>query len=123
MPGLMGCEMHNVALKSDGTVWAWGWNAFGQLGNGTTNATLQPTPVVGLGPRVGLPLTVAANALPGFVDLSWSSATGEYFSVECSTNLASGFFDIGQNNLPATPPLNVVTLPVTNARAFFRLRF
>ena len=29
--------MHNVAVKSDGTVWAWGWNAFGQLGDGTTN--------------------------------------------------------------------------------------
>ena len=30
----MGGEMHNVALKSDGTVWAWGWNALGQLGTG-----------------------------------------------------------------------------------------
>ncbi len=34
---IMGCEMHNVALKNDGTVWCWGWNAYGQLGNGTTN--------------------------------------------------------------------------------------
>jgi len=34
---IMGCETHNVALKSDGTVWSWGYNAFGQLGNGTTN--------------------------------------------------------------------------------------
>ena len=34
---IMGGEIHNVALKANGTVWAWGWNAFGQLGNGTTN--------------------------------------------------------------------------------------
>ena len=34
---IMGGETHNVALKSDGTVWSWGYNAFGQLGNGTTN--------------------------------------------------------------------------------------
>jgi alpha-tubulin suppressor-like RCC1 family protein len=26
---------HNVALKTDGTVWAWGNNALGQIGNGT----------------------------------------------------------------------------------------
>ena len=27
---------HSLALKSDGTVWAWGYNYYGQLGNGTT---------------------------------------------------------------------------------------
>ncbi len=27
--------MHSLALKSDGAVWAWGWNFSGQLGNGT----------------------------------------------------------------------------------------
>jgi alpha-tubulin suppressor-like RCC1 family protein len=26
---------HNLALKADGTVWAWGHNSFGQLGDGT----------------------------------------------------------------------------------------
>jgi len=27
---------HSLALKDDGTVWAWGLNQFGELGNGTT---------------------------------------------------------------------------------------
>lgn len=27
---------HTVALKNDGTVWAWGWNSYGQLGDNTT---------------------------------------------------------------------------------------
>src|SRR5439155_1486868 len=34
---------HSLALKSDGTVWAWGANGLGQLGDGTT--TDRRTPV------------------------------------------------------------------------------
>lgn len=29
-------EYHSIALQNDGTVWSWGWNAGGQLGNSTT---------------------------------------------------------------------------------------
>jgi alpha-tubulin suppressor-like RCC1 family protein len=39
---------HSLALRSDGTVWAWGWNASGQLGNNTTYDSNLPVEVVGL---------------------------------------------------------------------------
>jgi len=32
-------------LKTDGTVWAWGDNAYGQLGNGTTTDSAVPVQV------------------------------------------------------------------------------
>ncbi|TLS67300.1 HYR domain-containing protein [Mariprofundus erugo] len=36
---------HNFALKSDGTVWAWGLDASGELGDGRTGVWAVPTPV------------------------------------------------------------------------------
>jgi len=39
---------HSLALKRDGTVWAWGCNTFGGLGDGTTAERHAPVQVVGL---------------------------------------------------------------------------
>ena len=33
---------HSLAVKSDGSLWAWGRNNWGQLGNGTTIQSTQP---------------------------------------------------------------------------------
>ena len=45
---IMGGEHANYALRSDGTVWAWGGNFLGQLGDGTYSNTLTPVQVSGL---------------------------------------------------------------------------
>jgi alpha-tubulin suppressor-like RCC1 family protein len=36
---------HNCGLALDGRVWCWGYNRWGQTGNGTTTTTTLPTPV------------------------------------------------------------------------------
>jgi alpha-tubulin suppressor-like RCC1 family protein len=45
-----GGEHHSLAVKSDGTVWAWGFNEIGQLGTNSTNdhyAPVQVSPLPG----------------------------------------------------------------------------
>jgi alpha-tubulin suppressor-like RCC1 family protein len=39
---------HGLEVRSDGTVWAWGDNPFGELGDGTTTGWLAPVQVPGL---------------------------------------------------------------------------
>jgi len=39
---------YSLAMKSDGTAWAWGYNSQGQLGNGTTTDSHTPVQVSGL---------------------------------------------------------------------------
>lgn len=38
---------HSLALRSDGTVWAWGYNVYGQLGDDTTTDRRTPVQVKG----------------------------------------------------------------------------
>ena len=40
-------KTHSMALKSNGSVWAWGMNRRGELGNGTKDHALTPVQVKG----------------------------------------------------------------------------
>lgn len=39
---------HSVALKNDETIWSWGWNKYGQLGDGTFNDSISPVQASGV---------------------------------------------------------------------------
>jgi len=55
---------HSCALKSDGTVYCWGWNGYGAIGNNSTTDAL--TPVQVLGPGGSGYLTGVAQINAGF---------------------------------------------------------
>ena len=38
-------QRHSTAIKTDGTVWTWGWNEHGQLGLGDTTDRSSPVQV------------------------------------------------------------------------------
>ena len=62
------------------------------------------------------------DAGAGSSGLSWNSVTGKFYSVWGSTNLAGAPFALVTNNVPATEPLNTLTLPpATNDARFLRL--
>ena len=60
-----GGNQHSLALLSDGTVRAWGWNPNGELGDGTFNPTAIPIQVTDPNDPTGFLMGVAAIAAGG----------------------------------------------------------
>ncbi|MCK9895187.1 RCC1 repeat- and reductase domain-containing protein [Frankia sp. AgB32] len=46
--GIAGGRYSGYAVRADGTAWSWGYNAYGQLGNGSTANTTVPVRITGL---------------------------------------------------------------------------
>ncbi|MBK9047688.1 MAG: hypothetical protein IPL74_13590 [Bacteroidetes bacterium] len=83
---IAGAAEHTLALLSNNTVWAWGSNSNGQLGNGTTNDSPTPVQVLNLTGIVsiatGLDHSIALKA-DGTV---WAWGFGSYGQIGNGTN-------------------------------------
>ncbi len=65
------CGNSNLALLNNGEIRAWGYNAFGQLGNGTTTTALSPVRVTGINNAVAIFAGAAGDVPAGcFAKLS-----------------------------------------------------
>ena len=74
----IGVGQHStVALKEDGTVWSWGGNSYGQLGNNTSQNSVYATQVVGAGESEYL--ENIADISIGFVETGAVTRSGDVY--------------------------------------------
>lgn len=92
---------HSIALQNNGTVWAWGYNYYGQLGDGGNSNRNLPVQVKN---------SSGAGALGGVIAV----AAGGFHSLALAANgtvWAWGYNDIGQlgdgSNLSSNKPVQV----------------
>ncbi|RKP54131.1 hypothetical protein D7Z26_12170 [Cohnella endophytica] len=83
---------HSLALKQDGTVWSWGANDYGQLGDGTTEKRLSPLQVNGL-----------TNIVKIKVGSAFSTAIKQNGTVYAWGNNSYGQLGVGVGNYSTTP--------------------
>ena len=94
--------MGGMALRQDGTVWTWGDNTFGQLGNDTTVARSLAAAVVGLQDVVAISLGSGRLPLPAAV---------VHALAVTSTGAVTGWGNNDYNQLGNLPP-GLYRLPV-----------
>jgi Regulator of chromosome condensation (RCC1) repeat len=81
---------HSLALKSDGTVMAWGYNIYGQLGIGTFADTNQPIEVAGLCQPV-----ISVNEIAESFNMDvFPNPTSGTFTIKLSSALYNGELEI-----------------------------
>jgi len=113
VPGLQGItqiaatRLHNLALRSDGKVMAWGLNRDGQLGNGTRDNGWTPVEVTGLDRVVAI-----AAGLASFAGNSFSGAVRDDGTVWTWGSGTSGVMGNGVENPSPDDPGGRNLLPL-----------
>jgi alpha-tubulin suppressor-like RCC1 family protein len=88
----------SCTLMPDQTVWCWGSNATGQLGNGTIQDSMTPVKVSTLGPATGVSAGQSDNALSAFNHACAVETTSQVFCWGSNTFGELGRGTISQDN-------------------------
>ena len=104
-------SQHSVALKSDGTVWAWGTDSYGQLGDGQSSNVAEPVPVQVKGAVGQAPAGATAIA----AGASHSLAVGSDGTVWGWGDNSFGQLGDGHKTRFEATPVEVVGLPAVGA--------
>ena len=120
-------DWHSLALEADGTMWGWGSNDHGQLGNGNTNDAWNPGvvqwPVVAAPPVIKL---TGKKLGSGSFQFNFTNDPGTLFTVLASTNLSLAMSnwttlgtmgEISAGQFQFTDPL-----PATGQCRYYRIR-
>lgn len=91
-------HLHGAAIRADGTIYTWGWNAAGQLGDGTTVDKHAPEPL--LPELVSIEFGSAAGVSPTLTDNTWTAVTPAGCGVQDVTVTYTRF---GQERSISTP--------------------
>ena len=110
-------------MRPDGTVWTWGGNDYGQLGDGTTNEQHQAVQVTGFNAASGVFIESAqliqlTNAVLGF-----KSCPGCVHFVQQKTDSVFGSWQTVQTNIVATGATLWLTngVPSSASTQFYRI--
>jgi alpha-tubulin suppressor-like RCC1 family protein len=99
---------HSLALRSDGTVWGWGWNVSGQLANTTCQTCVFPTRVNGVSEADA----ISAGMYHSLAVANASSPVGESVSVDVGLGDPPVTTDVeGDGATPSDPVETAVTSP------------
>jgi alpha-tubulin suppressor-like RCC1 family protein len=99
---------HCLALKANGTVWAWGWNNHGQLGDGSTKDQAIPIQVPTINDAIGIAaggwhsLALTADGYVSAAGLNDSGQLGDGTTID-----QHGFVSVTMSNIPIAEVVEV----------------